>query len=79
MALNLSCPAVSQIWVLMMSLSMMKVLMASYTPMVGLDSYLKTLSVNLVRMLVLPTPESPTMISLNMKSGSICSDIPIVK
>lgn len=75
MALNLSWPAVSQICVLTIFLSMMNVLMASYTPMVGFDSYLKTLSVNLVRMLVLPTPESPTMMSLNMKSGSIWSDM----
>ena len=75
MALKRSCPAVSQICVLMTIFSTMNVLMASSTPMVGLESYRKTPSVNLVRMLVLPTPESPTMISLNMKSGSICSDI----
>ena len=71
MARKRSCPAVSQICVLMIILLTMKVLMASSTPMVGLESYLNIFSVYLVSMLVFPTPESPTMIILNIKSGSM--------
>ena len=49
--------------------------MASSTPIVGFESYRKVLSVNLVSIFVFPTPESPTMIILNTKSGSMLFDM----
>ena len=61
MALNLSCPAVSQIWALtLLPPSTSMLLVANSTPMVDLDSRENSLRVKRSSRFVFPTPESPT-------------------
>lgn len=61
---NLSWPAVSQIWALMILSSTRILLVANSTPIVDLASRLNSLRVNLERRLDFPTPESPIKTTL---------------
>lgn len=58
-ALYRSCPAVSQIWALIVFPSTWMLLVANSTPMVLLLSKLNSFLVNLDNKLLFPTPESP--------------------
>ena len=59
MARYRSCPAVSQIWALIVLASTWIERVANSTPIVDLESRLNSLRVNRLSRLDLPTPESP--------------------
>lgn len=63
--MNLSCPAVSQIYILTYFPYKSKVLILKSTPIVGKKLSLKTFSENLNNKLDFPTDELPTNKSLN--------------
>ena len=66
-ALNLSWPAVSQIWALIVLESTWILLVANSTPIVDLDSKLNSLRVKRDNKLDLPTPESPIKTTVVIK------------
>uniref|UniRef100_A0A6B2LWZ0 Uncharacterized protein n=1 Tax=Arcella intermedia TaxID=1963864 RepID=A0A6B2LWZ0_9EUKA len=66
--MNLSCPAVSQIWSLTVVPPRSSVRILKSTPIVLMNDSVKVLSANRRSKLLFPTPESPMRSNLKRKS-----------